>query len=315
MATTEMEELYVLPKIPIVGYYAANRPGLMLLIAAVTAVAVVQLGIVLRSYWRLSHIPGPVFARFTNLPRFFWVLGNRAHDCHIAQHRQYGPIVRFGPNMVSVGSPDEVGNIYRFSKPWRKSDFYQALLMKPNGKAIPGIFAAQDEDIHRRLKKPVSGAYAMSTLVSFEPYVDTTMAVFCEQLQARFVDTQKPCDLGIWLQMFAFDVIGELTFSKRLGFLESGTDVNNVMLSIWEMFQETSLVTQMPWLDKYWTNNPVRRYMRGKGVSPGAAFAMARVQERRKLMQTEETNDWDRDTRDFLSRFLEIEAKDEKLPP
>jgi hypothetical protein len=315
MTTTKMKELHSLTDIPIVGYYAGNRPGLVLLVAAVGVVAALQLVLLLRSYWRLSHIPGPVLARFTNLPRFLWVLSNKAHDHHIAQHRQYGPIVRFGPNMVSVGSPNEVGNIYRFSKPWMKSDFYKALLMKPNGKAIPGIFAAQDEEIHRRLKKPVSGAYAMSTLVSFEPYVDTTMLVFCEQLQARFVESQKPCNLGTWLQMFAFDVIGELTFSKRLGFLESGTDVNNVMASIWEMFKETSLVTQMPWLDKYWTNNPIRRHMRGKGVSPGAAFAMARVQERRKLMQTEETNDWDRDTRDFLSRFLEIEAKDEKLPP
>ncbi|GAB1316613.1 hypothetical protein MFIFM68171_06823 [Madurella fahalii] len=292
--------------------YVANRTALAVLVAAVLAV---QLVVVVRSYWRLSHIPGPVLSRFTNLPRFLWVLSNRAHDVHIAQHRRYGPIVRFGPNMVSVGSPAEVNNIYRFSKPWPKSDFYQALLMKPNGKPIPGIFAVQDEEVHRRLKKPVSGAYAMSTLVSFEPYVDTTMAVFCEQLQTRFADSQRPCDLGTWLQMFAFDVIGELTFSKRLGFLETGTDVNNVMASIWDMFKETSLVTQMPWLDNFWTNNPVRRYMRGKGISPGAAFAMARVQERRQLMQTEGKNDWDRDTRDFLSRFLEIEANDKTLPP
>lgn len=292
--------------------YAATRTGLAVLVAAVVAV---QLVLAVRTYWRLSHIPGSFLARFTNIPRFLWVRSNRAHEVHLEQHRRYGPIVRFGPNMVSVSSPAEVGNIYRFSKPWLKSDFYQALLMKPNGKPIPGIFAVQDEEVHRRLKKPVSGAYAMTTLVSFEPYVDTTMTVFCEQLQARFVDTKTPCNLGTWLQMFAFDVIGELTFSKRLGFLETGTDVNNVMASIWNMFKETSLVTQMPWLDRYWTNNPIRRYMRGKGISPGAAFAMARVQERRQLMQTEGKNDWDRDTRDFLSRFLEIEANDKTLPP
>lgn len=33
--------------------------------------------------------------------------------------------------------------------------------MRPRGKPIPGIFAAQDETIHRALKKPVSGAYSM----------------------------------------------------------------------------------------------------------------------------------------------------------
>lgn len=114
--------------------------------------------------------------------------------------------------------------------------------MKPDGKPIPGIFAAQDDEIHKRLKRPVAGAYAMSSLVSFEPYVDSTMRVFCDQLRRRFVETGEPCDLGKWLQMFAFDVIGELTFSRRLGFLETGEDREGVMDGIWDMFRETSLV-------------------------------------------------------------------------
>ena len=72
------------------------------------------------SYFRLSHIPGPFWAKFTNFPRFSWVLTYRAHEIHIALHRQYGPIVRFGPNMVSVGDPKEIGTIYGFKQSWRK---------------------------------------------------------------------------------------------------------------------------------------------------------------------------------------------------
>ncbi len=93
------------------------------------------------------------------------------------------------------------------------------------------------------LKKPVSNAYSMTTLLSFEPYVDSTMEIFCHELQSRFATTGQSCDLGLWLQMFSFDVIGELTFSRRLGFLESGKDVNGVMQNIWDMFKETSLVS------------------------------------------------------------------------
>ena len=73
-----------------------------------------------RSYHRLSHIPGPFLARFTNIPRFLWVWSNNAHNVHIALHRKYGPVVRFGPNMVSVASPEEIGQIYGFNKPWLK---------------------------------------------------------------------------------------------------------------------------------------------------------------------------------------------------
>ena len=84
-----------------------------------------------RSYYRLSHIPGPFLARFTNIPRFLWVWSNNAHNVHIALHRKYGPVVRFGPNMVSVASPPEIGQIYGFKKPWLKvGRFFPSLWLR-----------------------------------------------------------------------------------------------------------------------------------------------------------------------------------------
>lgn len=86
----------------------------------------------------------------------------------------------------------------------------------------------------------------MTNLVSFESYVDSTMRVFCDQLDARFVKNgggnSPACDFGQWLQLFAFDVIGEITFSHRLGFLEQGEDVDGIISDIWNTFRKTSLV-------------------------------------------------------------------------
>lgn len=90
----------------------------------------------------------------------------------------------------------------------------------------------------------------MSHLVSFEPYVDTAMRVFCEQLESRFAKAESgsgsgktiPCDFGQWLQMFAFDVMGELTFSHRFGFMEKGEDIDGVMAELWSTLQKTALV-------------------------------------------------------------------------
>lgn len=108
---------------------------------------------------------------------------------------------------------------------------------------MPTIFATQDEDLHRMLKKPIAGIYTMSNLMSFEPYVDTTIAFFFTQLDKLFVQTGNVCNLGAWLQMFAFDVMGELTFSKRLGFLERAEDIDGIMESIWHYFYKTSPVS------------------------------------------------------------------------
>jgi hypothetical protein len=72
----------------------------------------------------------------------------------------------------------------------------------------------------------------MSTLVQFEPFVDSTTTEFLKQLTQRYAEKRGSdgiCDLGQWLQFYAFDVIGELTFSKRLGFVDRGVDVDNII--------------------------------------------------------------------------------------
>ncbi|KAL8741881.1 MAG: hypothetical protein Q9190_005560 [Brigantiaea leucoxantha] len=64
------------------------------------------------SYWQLKDIPGPFWARFTNLQRVWWVRSKRAHEIHMSLHQEYGDCVRFGPNMVSVADPVAIPTIY-----------------------------------------------------------------------------------------------------------------------------------------------------------------------------------------------------------
>jgi hypothetical protein len=71
------------------------------------------------------------------------------------------------------------------------------------GKILPGLFATQDEGLHRMLKRPIGGVYSMSNLTSFESLVDATIEAFMEQLDKRFVKTRDVCDWGLWLQYFA----------------------------------------------------------------------------------------------------------------
>lgn len=86
------------------------------------------------------------------------------------------------------------------------------------------------------MKRPIANIYSMSNVVEFEPYVDTTIEFFLkrvDEVQAR----KGGVDLGTWLQWFAFDVMGELTFSKRLGFLDRAEDIEGIMASIWTVFE------------------------------------------------------------------------------
>ncbi|ERF68113.1 hypothetical protein EPUS_06924 [Endocarpon pusillum Z07020] len=250
-----------------------------------------------KTWAKLRHIPGPFFAQFTDFPRFLWVRSRKAHEIHIDLHAKYGKLVRFGPNMVSVGDPSEISNIYRMHTPLLKSDFYHVILPMSKGKVMPGLFATQDEALHRTLKKPIASIYSMTNLVSFEPFVDSTIGVFFEQLDKRFVKTGAVCDWDVWLQYFAFDVVGELTFSRRLGFLERAEDVDGIMRGVWKWFE-------------YAAPNSFISRLRPARWSPMVEFAMKRQVERLSAVGKEEGLN----QRDFLSRFIAAMDKDPSIP-
>ena len=100
-------------------------------LTCITAVAVVLYLVqrYVRSYWRLKDIPGPVLAKLTDLQRVWWVKTGRAHEFHRDMHAMYGPIVRFGPNMVSVSDPRVIPTIYPSRPGFPKVSFCSDLLL------------------------------------------------------------------------------------------------------------------------------------------------------------------------------------------
>lgn len=81
----------------------------LLAAGAVALLVLLQLG---RTWWRLRHIPGPFFAKFTNLQRVYWVKTKRAHLILQEAHEKYGELVRIGPNTVSIHNPEVLPTIY-----------------------------------------------------------------------------------------------------------------------------------------------------------------------------------------------------------
>ena len=90
-------------------------PALFIIAGAVAIFSVV------RSYMRLSHIPGPQIASLTNLVRRSWVITGNAHQIHTDLHQRYGRVVRFGPNAVMVSQPQAIEKIYGFKVRFEKA--------------------------------------------------------------------------------------------------------------------------------------------------------------------------------------------------
>lgn len=58
--------------------------------------------------------------------------------------------------------------------------------------------------------------------------------------------------MGLFVQVFAFDVIGEVTFSKRFGFMDTGSD-NGFFAQVEDVLRSGAWSGQIPAL--YWTHD------------------------------------------------------------
>lgn len=155
----------------------------------------------------LNQIPGPFIAGFTDLWRFFDACNATPHETHIRLHRQTNShFVRIGPRTVSISDPSLIPTIYGINSGFTKSEFYTLSMLPYKGKFRASLFTALDEDYHTLHKKPIAKAYSMSTLMEFEPLVDSTASLFMSILD-QFAASGISLDFGVWLQRYAFDVL------------------------------------------------------------------------------------------------------------
>lgn len=252
-------------------------------------------------YNGLNRYPGPPLAGYTNWWRFLENLGRRTQQTHIALHRKHGDIVRLGPNVLSFADPRALKTIYGLNKGMTKSAFYPVQQAVANGERLHSLFSTRDETYHSRYRRAVNGIFAMSALVGYEPLVDRMTDVFITKTAARYCDDDtygdistenqrsKACNFSRWLQFFAFDVIGEITWSRQLGFVERGEDVEGIVDFVSAFLAYAGPVGQMPWLDLIWEKNPIRLRLQKWGISssvfPVTRFAMAQAADRKAEME------------------------------
>lgn len=156
---------------------------------------------------KLNSIPGPWLAGFTDFWRFMNTAAFTAHETHIELHRRTGSsLVRLGPRTVSVSDPDLIPKIYGLNSGFTKTKFYTLHMLSYEGQFTPSLFTSLDEGYHAKYKRPIANAYSMSTLVEFEPLIDSTSELFMSRLD-EFVASGKTMNFGVWLQMYAFDVM------------------------------------------------------------------------------------------------------------
>src|SRR5271154_6147017 len=118
------------------------------------------------------------------------------------------------------------------------------------GHRLPSLFSTTDEAYHANLRRSVNSAFSMSALVQYEPLVDEVTKVFLDQTNRLFAAPIKVCNFAEWLQYYAFDVIGQITYSRRHGFIDRAEDVDGMIAYLGKLFSYVAPVSNPLWPDE-----------------------------------------------------------------
>ncbi|CAK7201538.1 hypothetical protein SEUCBS139899_004244 [Sporothrix eucalyptigena] len=198
-------------------------------LASLTVIYSIAWVVYTRFFHPLARYPGPFWASISR----FWMVNQirlaQPEKTQKALHDRLGPIVRIAPNEVAIADPDAIKTIYGINSGFTKTDFYTP--WRPAWCKYPDAFTNLDEKLHASRRKITNNLYSMSSIARSEESIDLCTAVLLEQM-TKYAQSGATLDMAAWAQMYAFDVVGQLFFSRMFGFLEAGHDHRGYIRSL-----------------------------------------------------------------------------------
>lgn len=248
------------------------------------------------SYLRLSNIPGPFSAKFTDLWRH-WSQNSPGHISRlVALHRKHGKLVRIGPNHISSSDPASVPIVYSTNPTWLKGPSYYGAIPVSNNRAVPTIIG-MGEAQHTAVRKSVGRAFTTNSLLDYEDSIEATGNEL-----VRVLSGKNQVDIGEWLQYFAMDMLIRIAFSDSLGLLDRGEDIDGTLAAVMARFDHWGRWGAIPSVDYGLNKSRLATALRGVEDSPLARVAQAKLEARK--------NSADKlSYKDLCSKFLEGQSK------
>ncbi|QSZ31009.1 hypothetical protein DSL72_000570 [Monilinia vaccinii-corymbosi] len=162
----------------------------------------------------LAKYPGPFLAKIT--------------DWYSVYHAWKGPVVRYGPDSLSINSNTALKTIYGHKSNVKKSQFYSVF---PPTKDTFNTHSSIDKASHARKRRVLSYAFSDGAIKTMERYILANVRTFCNNLGQPKASAEKSAggwsvaqNMADWCNYLTFDVMGDLCFGKAFEMLENASN-------------------------------------------------------------------------------------------
>ncbi|KAK5232017.1 hypothetical protein LTR47_006858 [Exophiala xenobiotica] len=145
-------------------------------------------------------------------------------------HMKLGKVVRIAPNHLSFISPDAIKDVYGHGTPALKDKFYNAFVG-----SHPNLLDVRDKEAHGKKRKLFAVALAQKSVEEKEHAIRDDISKLVVQwdklatLPPKSGESTFPnhdlVDIRRWFNLLMLDLVCDLTFSIKQGFVTQGDDL------------------------------------------------------------------------------------------
>ncbi|KAF2971899.1 hypothetical protein GQX73_g1749 [Xylaria multiplex] len=170
----------------------------------------------------LRHVPGPFWARASEVPSWYYTTGGRRHIWLWQLFQIYGKRIRVAPNLVLFCDPDAHAAIYGMKSNVRRSPFYVGLTKNIREKTTLNTI---DPAEHARRRKMLNTCFTDSSVNATSAFVskhiDRWHQIMLDEHDSA-TEWSTSVNLGEKVDHLVFDIMGDLAFGRSFNIKEPG---------------------------------------------------------------------------------------------
>ncbi|KAL5511175.1 hypothetical protein ACEPAH_4390 [Sanghuangporus vaninii] len=191
----------------------------------------------------LAKHPGPFSLKISKFVGTYHASTGKQYRIFKNLHEKYGPVVRIGPNELSIVDAESIPTIMSL----RKGSLWDAHNMRGT---IPAIVGMRDVEMHRERRKLWNHGFTTAALKKLQPTVENRVLDLSKELEKR---TSKPgekeisLDLALWMSNFTYDVMGDMVFSGGFSLMHKG-DEGGTRALLQDYVEIIGTIQHIPWI-------------------------------------------------------------------
>ncbi|KAF9472669.1 high nitrogen upregulated cytochrome P450 monooxygenase 2 [Pholiota conissans] len=255
----------------------------------------------------LAKYPGPTLCKISKLWTMFIAYRGGLHLYHQALHVEYGPIVRVGPNELSIADKSFIPLILG-SSGLPKGPLWEGRSFSSTNEKVNNtkLLSVKDPQRHAQLRKPWDQAFKATPLHSYGEILVEEVGKFTNLLEEKYrtsEDGKAHVDIARWISYLSFDFMGYMAFGTEFNLVRNG-DKDGVFENLESAIFWPSVLQHIPWVTPMMHAVPFA----GTSIKKFAAFAMTQAKIRCGK------NAQKRDLFHFMLDALESDPKKDPLP-